>query len=292
MSWLKNKPLLPDTTTDTLMACMALFLTGKETRYERSVLRSRLMNHLREILRRDDYFMHPAVRALVRRLNAIHPETIPLSAELFHMQDQARLERETTTFLVQNHREGFVGDKFTFGYLFADLFRVDVHYHQPEEVCLSVYPFSKHHIHLTHENHRFGLIVPQRTIVRVSYRPPGGLLIARSNIQMPQFILYPDNRALVPPRERGYRVHSLHLDNNDTPKRLALMNGRRWEDSLTKNARGYVWVQYEPDGELILVSSVVHRTDPRFYLKRFPCTIYFVIATLIEESREAILVEC
>lgn len=287
---------LPESPRDTLMACFALFLTGKETRKERNLIRQRLMDHFQHIMRRDtEFFTHPAIRAFVNRLHAIHPLEVPVSAEVFYIQNETRLEREAITFLNQNRQEGFVGDKFTMCYLFAELFQVDVHLYQPEEVVLSVVPFVKYHIHIQHEHHRFNLLLPRVPAKRSAYITPSGPRLGPFRTQFPLYCLNGEI-SFVPPAIEGYQVHSLivYKGNSQNIYSVDLVNGKTWTDILfDKSSFGYVWLKTEPDTlEILSCISTKQRIAPRFYLNNFPCTLYFVVESSIEDAQKAIQIEC
>ena len=282
---------------DTLMSCFTLFLSGKETRAHRVKLRKRMMNHLHHLIFNGDglsetCFTHAPVRALINRLHAINPEEIPKSAEILYIRDEQRFRREANTFITQNRREGFIGDMFTFCYLFAEMFKVDVHLFRPEEVVLSAVAFAKYNIHIQYEESRFSLIPIQSTVVLPSYEPPLGIVRQPSRIIMGQYQIATLKKSLEPPRILEYRVHyqciydvGLHF--------IEPMHNKNWKSILKSNEYAYIWGNAIDGGKLKILSCVSNKghANPRFYVDSVPFEIYLIVEKCLEDAERAIYIE-
>lgn len=273
---------IPESKQDTLMACFCLFLFGKETNLQKRQMRKRLMDRFAKLIEREDCYTFASIQAFVNRLHSIHPNQIPRQAEQLFLRDQGRLVREGMTFLAQNRRNGFVGDKFTFCYLFAEVFSVDVHLYQPEEVALSVTPFAKYHMHLCHQkDHRFHLLFQAQEMSACPFQVPRGVYKSRPKIRMPKYFL--NKKPMIPPAVKEYRVHHLCIYQSAN---LYTIESAEWPT----DRYAYIYAQYEPHGKLDLLScaSKKGQTGAWFRLKSVPCAVYVVVG---EEPEQSIHIE-
>jgi hypothetical protein len=154
----------------------------------------------------------PAVKAFVKRLHLIHPDTIPKSAETFYHTDTCKFRLEATAFLQRNREIGMITDKFVFGYLLCQLFKVSVTYYQPEAVRLNT-P-EGYELHIRHENHQFTLSEPIVKQIRLSYGGAKGVTYNETKIIKPQYMLDGVVR-LVPPCSKREHVHWCKIDTVD-----------------------------------------------------------------------------
>jgi hypothetical protein len=238
----------------------------------------------------DECFCHASVRAMVNRLHAIHPEQVPKSAEVFYIRDEQRFAREAMTFIAQNRREGFVGDMFTFSYVFAELFGVDVHLYHPEETTLSIVAFAKYHLYLRYHEGKFNLMLPQ--LQQVQYVRPTGLIRTSSRASLPLFRLTSLEKSFVPPNILDYRVH--HLCIYDVGLHcVELIRGTAWSSFLSVNQYAYVVGKVLVSDSLQVLSCVSSRGQcgPRFYVDVVPFQLYVIVESSIEEALKAIRIE-
>jgi len=286
--------LIPDSPKDTLMACFSLFLTGKETRTERTKLRMRLMDHLYHLLFRDNQrlneecFLHASVRAMVNRLHAIHPDQVPRSAEVFYIRDEERFKREALAFVMQNRREGFVGDMFTFSYLVAELFAVDVHLFHLEETTLSVVAFAKYHVYVRYNDGKFNLMLPR--LQQAHFMRPMGITKMPSRTSLPMFHLN-DNKPFIPPNILDYRVH--HLCLYDTGLHAIEPIRTSWPKMLRDHEYAYVVSKMVTTSALRVIScvSASGQCGPRFYVDVVPIQLYVIIEANMDEALKAVRIE-
>lgn len=288
---MENKPWYPESKYDTLMACFCAFLFGSESRKHRVELRRRLMNRLQEICKRDELFAHPAVQALVSRLHAISPHDTPRSAEVFYLSDETRLRRECTTFITRNRREGYVGDKYTFCYLFSDLYYTVVYM---DDLPLTTVPFANHYeIRLVHQdNTRFHLLVPlveanRPRFTAHRYHP----MIPAPSLRRGEYTLVSgekgEEKPLVPPCIRGYRMHWTRVYK---PSGLfQIKAAHSWPSS---EVYAYVWSEDDTGHmELLSCASARGKTGPRFLLGPQVVAIYLLEAESADSSFRGILIE-
>ena len=283
----------PESPYDTLIACFTLFLTGKETRGERTRLRKQMMDRLyrlifeRENQLSDVCFTHASVRAFVNRIHAIKPNEIPKSAEVFYMRDETRFKHESITFITQNRREGYIGDMFVFCYLFAELFHVDVHLFHPEEVNLSVIPFAKYHIYLRYNQGKFNLLLPH--VKTVHYNRPTGIIRQPSRMRRPIYHLTTLDKALIPPCLLHYRVHYLCIYETGLHKIEAA-----WENVLKYEEYAYVFGKIVIGNVSPKILSCVSRKGqcgPHFYVDVIPFEIYLIVEKNLQEAERAVMIE-
>jgi len=281
---------------DTLMACFSLFLTGEETRSYRTKLRKEMMDCMQSIIftqpghLSETCFDNAAVRAFVNRIHSIQPNEIPKSAEVLYIRDEERFKQEATTFITQNRREGYVGDMFTFCYLFAEMYRVDVHLFHPEKVTLSAIPFAKYNIYIEYANGRFNLLLPT-THKTPEYSLLPGIVTRQTRTRIAEFQIVTLKKSLVPPNILGYRVHYQCI--YDTGQHLIEPVRKTWKEILKSKEYGYIWGKRLTDNEITLLSCVSQRgySGPRFYIDTVPFEIYLVVEENIEDAKKAILIE-
>lgn len=280
---------VPESPEDTLMACFCLFLKGKETRPERKALRKRLMDRLQETVQSDECFLCASVRAMVNRMHAIQPDKVPRSAEVFYIRDRERFKQESATFITQNRREGFVGDMFTFCYLFAESFKVDVHLFCPEEITLSVVAFAKYHLHICYKEGRFCLLLPR--LSQAQFERPRGMIRSRSRTSLPVFRVSTIDKSFVPPNILDYRVHHLCLYDPGYHKVEPIR--KNWRQLLREDEYAYVCGRLLNSEDFKIISCVSRygQCGPRFYVDVVPFQLYVVIETDMEEAFKAIKIE-
>lgn len=271
---------VPESTQDTLMACFCLFVFGKETKQIKMQMRQNLMDRFSKLIQSEDCYSHPSVQAFVHRLHMIQPQQVPNSAEQFFLRDEKRMERECFTFLAYNRRYGYVGDKFTFCYLFAECFSVDVYLYQPEQVHISVMPFAKYSMHLYHQknDHRFYLMFPEIDLRPCPFITPKG--VQRNSlrrIRMPKYYL--NKQPMIPPAVKEHTVHHVCVYEQ---KDMYIVKSSDWPT----DQYAYIYSQYEPHGELELLSCVskAGQTGAWFRLKSVPCAIYVAVGSNSEQA--------
>lgn len=280
---------VPDSPEDTLMACFCLFLKGKETRPERKALRARLMDRLYATVQSDECFQYASVRAMVHRMHAIQPEQVPKSAEVFYIRDRQRFMREAVTFVTQNRREGFVGDMFTFGYLFAECFKVDVHLFCPDEITLSVVAFAKYHLHICYADGRFALLLPRQK--QAAFERPRGVIRSPSRTSLPVFRVATIDKSFAPPNILDYRVHHVCLYDVGYHKIEPIRSN--WRQLLREGEYAYVCGRILNAEQIRLISCVSRQGQcgPRFYVDVVPFELFVVIEKDKDEALRAIRIE-
>lgn len=272
------------------MACISLFLTGKETRAQRSQLRKQMMDYLYQLLfatpdrLSETCFTHASVRALVNRLHAIQPEEIPKSAEILYIRDEERMKRECMAFIMQNRREGYIGDMFTFFYLACELYKIDVHLHyHEEEVHLSVVAFAKYHLHIQYNGERFNLLLPRLKLAK--YVRPTGIIRHPSRTNLPRFKLTSLGKALVPPNILGYRVHYYCIYDKG-------LHAIEVMDEITSDY-AYVFGRVVTSDRVRCISCASRQGQcgPRFYVDVVPFEVYVVEEHSVEGALQAVKIE-
>ncbi len=197
------------------MACFCDAIYGEHTIERRTRMRYMLLEMFRnQVFDRNEQlnphcFEFPAVKAFVNRLHLIHPDVIPKSAETFYNIDTCKFRLEAVAFLQRNRDVGVITDKFVFGYLMCQLFRVAIVYYQPEEVHLG--SASTYILHIKHENQRFTLMEPVVKQKRNSFGGAKGTLYNESKLLLPIYMMDHKIR-LAPPCIKGHQVHCCVID--------------------------------------------------------------------------------
>lgn len=242
----------------------------------------------------DSCFTHASVRAFVNRIHAINPDDIPKSAEVFYIRDEARFKQEAMAFIMQNRREGYIGDMFTFFYLFCEMFKVDVHlfYGDREDVVLSVVAFAKYHIYISYSGERFSLFLPRLKLTQ--YMRPMGIIKSPSRTSIPQFEITTLKKPMIPPNILGYRVHYLSIYETGLHA-LEPLRGNTWKRLLKCDEYLYVFGKIVSGNKLKCISCVSRdrgQCGPRFYVDNIPFEIYVIPERTIDEAAQAVWIEC
>lgn len=286
-------PFYPKMKKDTLMTCFALFLYNDETK--RHKIRSKLLERFEEMIDEDDCYRHAPVKALVLRLNAIDPKKYPKSA---YDMSAEELRNEGHKFIDQSRiRDGYIFDKITYAYLFADIYHINVtvvFYNNGEEQHIKMMK-AYYTLYLgINDRHGFHLLIPESQVKKISFRPPRGILAPKMNflIQNSYDLRKCENNKscsvvapIVPPSVRGYKVHmcSFFCEKDNTMFVVFPRNGFKINEPtyiyLNDKLVGYV------DGE--------SKTNPYFYIEKTGNYILYVIQDVAsqEEARKCIEIE-
>lgn len=207
--------IMPQTTTDTLMACFSLCFYSSESLTNRKRMRQLLLKRFRQIVFTNanelnpHLHLHPAIRAFVNRLQAQHPDVLTTkSAEKCLISFPTFLAQECRSFLQKNEQVGFITDRHVFCYLVADIFHVKVNI---DEVTLSIDDKDYYEIYLHYTNeHRFILLQPCVKLKRLNYQST--MKLEEKETRKSKIIngLYELKGIgyLAPPKIKGYKVHA------------------------------------------------------------------------------------
>lgn len=276
---------------DTLMACFTLFLSGSEAESERAKLRKRLMDRFEACIQDKSPYLHAAVQAFAKRLHAKNPRLYPThSAELLYFQNIGNFVCAAEEFISKNRKPGIVTDKYTFCYLVSDVFRIQVHLFQPEEVIINSHASFDYErgysMYILSLENRFIPLVASIKPRRPSFTPSSGLIVATKEVSTSLFELRVEESQqvvghFVPPAVKGYKVHRYTFSSTD---RLYTIHPIRGKPSDTL----YVY----HDKTCLTCASKDAKANPYFYLPVLEvCNIYLVVEKSREEADQAIQIE-
>lgn len=281
--------LCPESSFDTYMASVCLIMFGKETKAHRKSLRKRLLDRFKKCLFDEECFKFSCVKTFVARLNAIYGEAaFPKSAETCVQTKRDSLLREGTKFLEQSEsREGYIYDRFTYGYLVADVFNVNVVIHENQTMV----HLSKNYladdgplydIHIRYDGTRFKALVPKIN------RVPFNLI----NTKMKNFELRRVSKdacdvvtCFSPPAVIGYRVYICYVNNREKNTMYTVTQ---------KNNFKFTEPTYIVIGdECVGYADEKHSLNPYFYIKKPQdrVCIALVNAKSIEDAMQCVQME-
>lgn len=277
--------------TDTLVACFTLFLSGSEAESERTKLRKRLMDRFEACIRDKCPYMHAPVQAFAKRLHAKNSRLYPShSAELLYFQDTGNFMAAAEEFISKNRKPGIVTDKYTFCYLVSDVFRVQVHLFQPEEVIINshaAFDYERgYSLYILSVENRFIPLVASIKPRRPSFTPSSGLVIGSKEVSTSLFELRVEESQqtvglFVPPAVRGYKVHRYTFASTDRLYTIHPIQGRP-SDTM------YVY----HDKTCLTCAGRDAKANPFFYLPVLEeCNVYLVVERSREEADQAIRIE-
>ena len=281
--------MCPESSFDTYMASVCLIMFGKETKTHRKNLRKRLLDRFKKCLFDEECFKFSCVKTFVARLNAIYGEVaFPKSAETCFQIKRDALLREGTKFLEQSEsREGYIYDRFTYGYLVTDVFNVNVIIHENNiMVHLSKNYLADdgplYDIHLGYDGTRFKALVPK--INRVPFN--------LTNSKMKNFELRRVSKdacdvvtCFSPPVVIGYRVYICYVNNREKNTMYTVTQ---------KNNFKFTEPTYIVAGdECVGYADEKHSLNPYFYLKEpnERVCIALVNAKSIEDAMQCVQME-
>jgi hypothetical protein len=281
--------LSPETSFDTYMASVCLILFGKETRAHRKNLRTRLLGWFKRCLFDEECFKFNCVKTFVARLNATHGEMLfPKSAETCFQTKREALLGEGSKFLEQSAtREGYIYDRFTYGYLVADVFNVNVVIHEERTIELSKNCLSEddplYEIHLSYDGTRFKALVPK--INRVPFSMAEAAKMKNFELRRVSKDVCDVVTCFSPPAVIGYRVYICYVNNREknTMYTVTQKNNFRFTEAT------YIIVGEECVG----YADQKHNLNPYFYLKEpnDRVCIALVNAKSIEDAMQCVQME-
>ena len=192
-----------------------------------------------------------------------------------------------------------VTDKYTFCLLLSDIFHIQIHLFQPEEVILnsrSDFTTDGYSVYILNLEGRFILLAPSVKPRRNSFTPSAGLVIGGTT-RMALFDLRvcPDEGNCVivgtftPPTIKGNKVHSYTLKSTDQLYMVFPSHARLWSEVAMQDGEAlYVY----HDGTLLTCAHRNAKTNPYFYLPvSDECHVYLVIERTKEEADRAVQIE-
>lgn len=285
---------------DTLMACFTTSLLGKDYKKDRIDLRQKLLARFNECLNHEECYNFKAIHSFTHRLHLIDND-IPKSAEVFFFSKKSIFYNEGIAFIQKHQREGYISDKYIFAYLLSDLYKVSVHFFEPNEVIIiDKKPFGNDDYFSIYikclEGGGFSLLTPSS--MNNPYNPPLGIVKKSKTITSPVY----DLRMCVdkthcnvvckfaPPFIVGDRVHiCIAKETKKEFEYVAFPIKNIWSEILKPNEILYIY-----DKDVKLLSCVSHhgKTNPYFYLPEMnECILYIIIDTTEENALKSLKFE-
>jgi len=270
--------IMPQTPTDTLMACFSLSFYSSESLANRIKIRNILLKRFKKIIFAEEdqlnpnCHLHPAVRAFVNRLQLQHPN-ISKSAEKCLISFPTLLIEEANVFLQKNGQVGFITDRYVFSYLAADVFHVKINI-DDNVLSINDEDYYEIYLHYTSE-HKFILLQPCIKLNRMTYQ---GMKLLKEPLSRSKIVngIYELKGIgyLAPPKIKGYKVHAYTFYS--MPKlQLYILKARK---DCVYVFDGEIWMGYGKE-------------DVYFYLSEGNHYIFAVKAKTYEEAHQAIIME-
>jgi hypothetical protein len=286
-------PLFPKSKQDTLMACFAIFVYNCES--QKSKIKQRLLSNFESILGEQECYRNSAVKSLVLRLNSIDPRKYPKSA---HDIDYDQLKKEGVKFLQQaRSREGYIFDKITYIYLFAELYNINVTVIHPKEEIQSIRIMKAYYtLFLFHNFQQFYLLIPEKQVKKIPFEKPLGYYY-KKRMQLSVQSVYElrkccsENKEcnvvtyIAPPSVQGYKVHSCHFfcEEDNTLFVVFPRNDFKIREAI------YIYLSSD---ELVGYVDLDSKTNAYFYVKKKGNhSLYVVPAESQEEAKQIINIE-
>jgi len=163
--------------------CHVLYQTTKKKRC--LYVYKRLLKLFKNIALECPYpFSHIIIKTFVYYLNSKY-EDIPKCAQTFFIEKQERYFEEVYYFLNNNK-----WDKWVFGYLVVNLFKIDLcifENERPHYLYYNIVTNSSKIIYLKYQKNRFILLIPEVKINKPHFVKPYGMMYEKENIYNSQY---------------------------------------------------------------------------------------------------------
>jgi hypothetical protein len=283
-------PLYPKTSLDTLMACFAIFVYNNESKSNRTKIRLALLDQFERLLKEEKYSHFPPIKSLIMRLHHIDNKKYPKSS---YDMDKDLLHKECLHFLDQGrNREGYIFDKVTYCYLFAEMYKIDIIIIHPKEQVQTIHIRETYYtMYLFHDYDKFYLLIPEKQVKKIPFQSPLGKI--QYNTMFAQSIY--DLRlcqpgeckviaSFAPPVVDGFKVHQCKFyckKDNNTYVVFPKNNIRFMKPT-------YVYLEEK----LVGYADLDSKTNVYFQVeKKGDYSLYIVVAESMEEARKCIDIE-
>lgn len=159
-------PLHPKSQNDTLMACFSIFVCNNESK--KGKIRTFLLDLFEQYLKKEkEFFQFAPVKSLVMRLHYTDENKYPRSS---YDMDNETLKKECERFIDQGrNREGYIFDKVTYCYLFAEMYGIDIEIMHPKEEiqCIHIKQDAYYTMYLFHDYSKFYLLIPEKQVKKI-----------------------------------------------------------------------------------------------------------------------------